>query len=834
MLWLKFLRSTILLIFLSASGLIKAQADKPNVIMIISDDLNDYIGVLGGHPQVLTPNIDRLAQMGTTFINTYASAPGCGPSRCSMFSGKDLAYTQVYNNADYNNAFRANFTEEKNNAEVFSFPEILKDSGGYYTYAINKNYHHPDKNDYDKLTHDPCEKIWSWNRMSNFIDDSSLLNIQEYYSFENNYFNWGALPNEEEPHMQDYKATDTAIAFIKSVADGTADICGRPFYLGLGYTKPHSELYVPRKYYPAFFQNEFYFNTDSVAPILYNNPSDAFPYNGVVMPPQPNPVWDDYYHLGPIGTMMADFGNLDDFIEEYLSNKLFDSEEIRNQAEENFRASYVASYIAGVQFVDAQIGRFLDTLIAYPEIMNNTIIIFISDHGFSLGEKKHWSKWALWETDIRSPMIIVYPGVSGNRIVKKAVSYLDLFPTILSLTETEIPNSASGGLYPDGEDISDLLFNNALDYELPQLTSYKRTNGNGSCYPMYSVRNERFHLIRYQNNDDYASPLNCDPDSRFFELEFYDVGLRRETDPNEWNNLASDKQYAPMIHFLSQWVPDSMFYLTPTMKILPQFADSVCYYSLHDTVNLSCTFNDAGGLPVGTLAPGQQIIWFATWMDDTIYGQDCMLSLGDINDTIFTDTEKDILYAGIWDSSSNALIALSAIDLYVGTGEQPELSYSVEPTYNNGVQISNIEFSGSFNNIIWDFGDGYIYTGIEPPVHRYAAPGTYLITSSLIYGNDCVVLKQTEFTTADYSDLNNTMIVFPNPASEGLHITIFSEATNGRLDFYDATGKYIMGYKYRQQFAGEYYFDISAFAKGLYFVRMENEFNVITRPFLKQ
>lgn len=830
----KIISTTILIIFLSSFTTLLAQVSKPNVIMIISDDLNDYIGTMDGHPQVSTPNIDRLAQMGTTFMNTYASASGCGPSRCSIFSGKDLAYTQVYNNADYENIFRSNFTEEKNNAEVYSFPEMLKDSGGYYTYAINKNYHHPDKNDFDKTTPNACAKTLSWNRMSNFIDDSSLINVQSNYNFLGSLFQWGAIPNDMESQMQDYKAADTAIAFIKSIANGTGEDCGNPFYLGLGFNKPHSYLYVPRKYFPEYYVNNFYYDPDSVSPLMYNHPPDAYPYNGVVMPPQPVPVWDDYNHLSPLGKMVAEFGSIETYIDLYLSNKLFATGEIRNMVAENIRASNVSAYIAGVQFVDAQIGRVLDSLMAYPEIFDNTIIIFISDHGFSLGEKKHWTKWSLWETDTRCPMIIVHPDVTGNRVVNKAVSYLDLFPTILSLTSTDIPDSESGGTYPDGKDISDLLFNNALDYELPQLTSYKRTNGNGSCFPMFSVSNERFHLIRYRNNDDNADPLNCDPDSKYFEQEFYDVGLQRETDPNEWNNLVNNNQYKPMMEFLAQWIPDSIFYMTPTMKIFPQLTEDLCYFNFHDTIHLTATFNNAEGLPVDELIAGQQIIWFATWMDDTLHGKDISLELNSINDTIFLDSEKDILYAGIWDSSMNTLIALTALDLYVGTGEQPELLYTIEPSYNNTVLISDIEFTGTYNKAIWDFGDGYIYTGITPPKHQYSTSGTYLITTKLLYGNDCKVVKENEFTTSDFSEFNNTMMVFPNPATSGLNITIFSEETSGRLDFYDATGRLMMGYQYRQQFTGEYFFDVSKFASGLYFVRMENASNVITKSFIKQ
>lgn len=215
--------------------------------------------------------------------------------------------------------------------------------------------------------------------------------------------------------------------------------------------------------------------------------------------------------------------------------------------------------------------------------------------------------------------------------------------------------------------------------------------------------------------------------------------------------------------------------MTPTMKIFPQLTEDLCYFNFHDTIHLTSTFNNAEGLPVDTLEAGQQIIWFATWMDDTLHGKDISLELNSINDTIFLDSEKDLLYAGIWDSSLHKLIALTALDLYVGEGDQPELLYTITPTYNNTVKISDIEFIGTYSKAIWDFGDGYIYTGTTPPAHQYAASGTYLITTTIVYGNTCTVVKENVFTTSDFSEFINTMMVFPNPATSGINITIFQK-----------------------------------------------------------
>ncbi|HRG28290.1 MAG TPA: sulfatase-like hydrolase/transferase, partial [Chitinophagales bacterium] len=114
-------------------------ADKPNIIIITYDDMNDWVSNLQGHPQTLTPNLDSIAKLGTTFLNTFCNAPVCAPSRTSWLTGKSPHYTQVYNNEEYiSEDFRENFPEDK---QIITLPQYLKDSVGYYTVSMNKIFH---------------------------------------------------------------------------------------------------------------------------------------------------------------------------------------------------------------------------------------------------------------------------------------------------------------------------------------------------------------------------------------------------------------------------------------------------------------------------------------------------------------------------------------------------------------------------------------------------------------------------------------------------------------------------------------------------------------------
>ena len=126
---------SLLLILIAGTLISRAQAPtQPNFVLIIADDLNDYVQGFDGHPQAKTPNISKIAKKGTTFLNAYCAGPKCAPSRTSLITGKDAYYTKVYNNDDIGcKNFRNNFTEAKGNPTVFTIPELLKDSGGYYT-----------------------------------------------------------------------------------------------------------------------------------------------------------------------------------------------------------------------------------------------------------------------------------------------------------------------------------------------------------------------------------------------------------------------------------------------------------------------------------------------------------------------------------------------------------------------------------------------------------------------------------------------------------------------------------------------------------------------------
>lgn len=774
---------------------------KPNFIFIVVDDLNDYIESYSGHPQVETPNINAIAANGTTFLNGYVNSPGCAPSRTSFLSGKDVAYTKVFNNEDYLGKFRTNFTAAEGNAEVFTLPEILKDSGGYYTFALEKIFHNAASNDYDKTTPDFCEKGLSWNKMKHFDETLDLMDLLDDYSFAPN-FNWGMIPDSLEPLLQDYILTDSAMRFISQYADGSYNTCDRPFFLALGYNRPHSDRYIPQKYYQPYYLHDVY-EEPFVAP--YNSPANAFPYNGLVMPPQPEPIYNDYYQLPDLGVgqKLADFGEgyqeLIDFTNDLpflpeIDPGLTDEERIEI-LKQTAACNEDATYVAAVQYIDAMIGKVLDTLNAFPELLENTIIVLVGDNGYSLGEKRHWTKWSLWETDLRVPFIIVDPSRPGNQVSTRNVSLLDLFPTICDLADVAYPTFADGSDYLDGHSIVPLLDNPNLFIENPSLSTTKRTTGIGGCFPHYSVRNEKYHYIRYQKNNNGDLAINvCDLGGVYYEEELYEIGVDRETDPNEWNNLAADPNYAPVIDYLEEFMPGGSMYLQKAFTVQTSTKTLPCFLNNSTTVKISSfLYSDMGVAITGGALSNYQFKWTNNLTAAIFYGRNYNFNTATIPAAVFAANNKIIFYLEVTDLTSGHMVAFNTKTISINSANTPSSTFSVvtDPVLNSA-DIVSYNIIGSYTNTYWTFGDGTTSEEYIPDTHFYAAPGPYTIRNYIEYGNGCLKSKAKNITITREGEINMNFSLYPNPASEVVTIELDENFMEGTLQIVNILGEEVI------------------------------------------
>jgi arylsulfatase A-like enzyme len=240
----------------------------------------------------------------------------------------------------------------------------------------------------------------------------------------------------------------------------------KPFFLACGFHKPHMPWNVPRKYY------------------------DMYPLESIQLPPTHT---NDLADVPQAGVKMAHaFGDHARVVE---AGKW-------KQA--------IQGYLAAISFLDAQVGRVLDAL-EKSSYATNTIICFWGDHGWHLGEKEHWRKFALWEEATRAPFIWVAPGVtkSGGRC-ERTVDFMSIYPTLCDLANLPTPK------HVEGSSISNLLGNPAANEAKPALTTHGFSN--------HAVRCERWRLIRYADGSE----------------ELYD----HRHDPYEWTNLASKAELA--------------------------------------------------------------------------------------------------------------------------------------------------------------------------------------------------------------------------------------------------------------------------------------------------
>jgi choline-sulfatase len=446
--------------FLAALGSAAVWAARPagrrNVLFIAIDDLNDWVGCLGGHPDVKTPNLDRLAARGLLFTNAHCAAPLCNPSRAALMTGVRPSSSGVYDN-------RQPFRKAAPSRDAVTLAQHFM-AQGYRVVGGGKIFHggFPDPVSWHEYfpsqTRNKPPDPMPPKRPLNGIPDTG-------------HFDWGPLhvPDQE---MGDWKVAEWARRELARKHD-------RPFFLAVGFFRPHLPWYVPGKYF------------------------EMYPEDKVTLPLVKE---DDLDDVPPMGRKFA-----------------------RPEGDHKRVIQYgqwrkaVQGYLASITFMDAQVGRVLDALEDGPNA-GDTIVVLWSDHGWHLGEKLHWRKFALWEEATHNPLIIVAPGVTtpASRC-SRPVSLMDIYPTLVELCELP-PRS---GL--EAASLAPLLRNPQSGWERPAVTTYLRGN--------HSVRSERWRYIRYRDGSE----------------ELYD----HWNDELEWHNLADKPEYHTIKQELARWLPPS-------------------------------------------------------------------------------------------------------------------------------------------------------------------------------------------------------------------------------------------------------------------------------------
>ncbi len=452
----------------------------PNVLFIVADDLNTSLGCYGD-PLVKTPHLDRLAASGVRFDRAYCSYPLCGPSRNSFLTGLHPNATGILSNGE---VFRQTIPGHP------SLPELYRRRGGFAA-RIGKLYHFNVPTSIGTAGHDDPA---SWEAAFNPAGVDRLEEEPLIFSLKPRQFggtlSWYASPQPDDRHT-DGRVADRA----ERVLEDCAAHPDRPFFLAVGFFRPHTPYVAPRT--PYF---------------------DMYPPEQM---PVVTGVADDKADI-PAAALLSGHKEQDDM-----------SDDLRRQARQ--------AYSASVTFMDAQVGRVLASLDRLG-LADDTIVVFTSDHGYHLGEHGLWQKMSLFEESCRVPLIVSWPGRGrAGGVASAPVSLVDVYPTIAEACGLEAPAGLPGqDLAPLVADPSTSGRNWAIT-QVVRAASKKKTETEGTPrFVGYSLRTPRWRYTEW------------DEGRRGRELYDHDA------DPHELTNLAEAAGHADDVAAMAALMADAV------------------------------------------------------------------------------------------------------------------------------------------------------------------------------------------------------------------------------------------------------------------------------------
>jgi iduronate 2-sulfatase len=386
----------LLLLLAALPAFAEQERTPPNVLFIIADDLSAQALGCYGNEQVKTPNIDRLAARGFVMDRAYCQYPVCGPARAALLSGLYPQQNKVTGNSDKD-------ILSQSLGDRPTLPQYFKQNG-YTSVRLGKLYHMRVPGDITAGVSGPDHKP-SWSQAYNFRSDEQWTpGKTEHLSGEKlkpdpdrsvhyalGY--GGAFFVVEDPtdgsEQHDVRATDKAIELMGELKD-------EPFFLAIGYVRPHVPLVAPKAFYEPYTADE------------------------MKLPERVENDLADIPKLGITGTGKR-----------------------RGMKDEMARKRTLRAYYASVSFMDAQVGRLLDEL-DKQGLTDNTLIVFLSDHGYHLGEHDFWQKLSLHEESARIPLIAAGPNIEPGKRWPGLVESVDLFPSMCVFAGLPIPKHCVG------------------------------------------------------------------------------------------------------------------------------------------------------------------------------------------------------------------------------------------------------------------------------------------------------------------------------------------------------------------------------------------------------
>lgn len=419
-----------------------------NVLFLMADDLNNFLGCYGD-PRARTPNLDRLAARGVRFDRAYCTYPLCGPSRNSMLTGLYPNSSGILANAQI---FRQTIPDQ------ISLPQAFRQQG-WFAARLGKLYHY---NVPTAIGTDGHDDPASWELEMNPAGVDRLEEEPRIFTLKPGRFgatlSWYASPKSDVHHTDGMLATEA-----EWVLERCARRKDRPFFLAVGFFRPHTPFVSPRDPYFGWYPEED-------MPVVTGVKEDEADIPAAALA-QRKPEED----------AMGDA--------------------LRRQA--------IRAYYASISFMDAQVGRVVAALERFG-LAENTIIVFTSDHGYHMGEHGLWQKRSLFEESARVSLLIVAPGAARGAIARSPVSHLDLYPTLTELCGVKPPANLQG------QSLVPLLQNPELPGRGWALTQVARGGGQLPEFFGYTLRTARWRYTEWDEGRAGRELYDHDADPREF------------------------------------------------------------------------------------------------------------------------------------------------------------------------------------------------------------------------------------------------------------------------------------------------------------------------------
>ena len=462
------------------AGATALAADKPNVLFIAVDDLKPTLGCYGDK-LAKTPNVDRLAARGTLFERAYCMQAVCAPSRNAVLTGLQPQTLRIY---DLGTNFR------RRAPEVKTLPQWFKEHG-YASHGIGKIFH---------VGHGNHEDAASWSvphfqaKTVGYARPENLALSREEALFENKLGNVGKLPKGAAYESAEVSDETYADGLIAKEAIGRLrgfKKSGEPFFLAVGFLRPHLPFCAPKKYWDL------------------HDPA-VFELSKVTSPPTGAPPYAP--------TDFGELRNYRDMVE-------------KGPVPVDVARTLIHGYYAATSYMDAQLGRVLDELDALG-LAENTIVVLWGDHGWHLGDHGMWCKHSNYEQATRAPLIIVAPGRKTEKRTAVLTEFTDIYPTVCDLAGIEKPAHAQG------ESLMARMTNPAAHGRTATFQVYPRGSKYGPLLGQ-AVRTENWRYVEWQKRDGTVA-----------DRELYDM----QKDPDETVNVADKPENAEVVAMHSELV----------------------------------------------------------------------------------------------------------------------------------------------------------------------------------------------------------------------------------------------------------------------------------------